>query len=403
MGEERIQAIVAINSGSSTLKFGLFSWTDPSKNILKGKITGIGTADCFLTVTNAEGGGSHCDPTDAGTIEQAAQLIVQWLHQHSGLYKINGIGHRVVHGGLQFLSPQLIDDNLLSKLKELESLAPLHLPDALSVISITREAFPTVVQTASFDTNFHRMMPFEARHYALPRSLWTEGVVRYGFHGISCEYIYERLQRIAGNLYDKKIIIAHLGSGSSLTAVKNGISIENTMGFTPAGGLIMNTRAGDIDPGVISYLIRTKNMDANQLDQLLNKKSGLKAIAASANTIEQLQKEEKTDSKAAEAILMYCYSIKKQIGALAAVLGGVDMIVFTGGIGENAPAIRKQICKGLEFLDVRLNATLNNSSPECINEHDGKVRIYVIRTNEEMIIAKQVKEIHNIIKPDHNV
>ena len=392
MREDQIQTIAAINIGSSTLKFGLFSNTYPLQTIIKGKITGIGSSNCIFSITNSEKHDSLGNSANIGSIGKAAELIIQWLQQQDRQYKINGIGHRVVHGGLQFREPEQIDNSLLSELKKLESLAPLHLPDAISIITIFKEAFPDIIQVACFDTAFHRRMPFEARHYALPRTLWTEGIIRYGFHGISCEYIHRQLQQSDNWLKDKKIIIAHLGSGSSITAIKDDISIENTMGFTPAGGMMMNTRAGDIDPGVINYLLKERGMNASQLDDLFNKEAGLKAISGSNHSMEQLLENERNDPQAEQAILMYCYQAKKYVGALASALGGLDIVVFTGGIGEHAPVIRKRICKGLEFLGIQLNEVLNDKSAETISELTSRVQVYVIPTNEEMMIAMHVKE-----------
>lgn len=390
MQGEQIETIAAINSGSSTLKFGLFSSVG-TLNILKGKIIGIGTAGCLFSIENEEKQENSCDPADINSVEKGAALIVQWLRRQSYKYRITGIGHRVVHGGLKFSEPQLIDNALINELKKLEPLAPLHMPDTVTIVSSFMQAFPDTLQVACFDTAFHQQMPFEARHYAIPRGLWQQGIVRFGFHGISCEYIYRQLQQTDTLSDSKKIIIAHLGSGSSMTAIKDGHSIENTMGFSPAGGLMMNTRGGDIDPGVISYLLEEKRMKPDHLSELFNKESGLKAVAGSGDSMEQLLEKEKTDTKAAEAILMYCYFAKKKIGALAAAMGGLDILVFTGGIGEHSPVIRKRICKDLEFLGIQLNDELNDSTAENISELPSRVQVYVIPTNEEIIIAQHVK------------
>ena len=349
MREDQIPVIVAVNSGSSSFKLSLFSIIGSINLILNAKITGIGKANCLLTITDADKTEICSHQTRLDSDEQAAELIVQWLQQQSRRYKITGIGHRVVHGGLQFRQPEEIDPAFLSELKKIESLAPLHLPGAISIMNVFRQSFPDIIQIACFDTAFHSHMPFESRHYAIPRSLWSEGIVRYGFHGISCEYILQQLQEYDPLVHTKKIIIAHLGSGCSMTAVKGGHGIETTMGFSPAGGLLMNTRAGDIDPGVIIYLVEEKKIQAAQLNRLFNKEAGLKAIAESDHTMEQLLQEERSDPRAEQAITMFCYHAKKQIGALTAALGGLDIIVFTGGIGEHAPAIRKRICDDLEL------------------------------------------------------
>jgi len=280
----------------------------------------------------------------------------------------------------------------MCELKEIQSLAPLHLPDSISIINIFKQAYPGIAQVACFDTAFHKSIPFEARYFAIPRALWSDGILRYGFHGISCEWVYQKLKDGVNAPESKKIIVAHLGSGSSITAIKNGHSIDTTMGFSPAGGMMMNTRTGDIDPGVLVYLLREKKMNPEQLDQLINRESGMKAVAENDLPMEKLLETKANDSKAAQAIIMYCYHARKQIGALAAAMGGVDIIVFTGGIGEHSPEIRKLTCSGLEFLGVVLNTDLNARSAATISEFSAPVKVLVISTNEEIVIASHVKE-----------
>ena len=392
MPDKQVQTIAAINSGSSTLKFGLFSFMDPLRIILKGKIAGIGTPDCSFAIENEEEHNDVSNPVNIDSVEKAAELLIKWLQHLGGQYQLCGIGHRVVHGGLHYDEPVLIEDKLICELEKIKSLAPLHLPDAIAIINSFKQAFPGISQVACFDTAFHKSLPFEARYYAIPRSLWSDGVVRYGFHGISCEYIYQKLKEGDDPPGSKKIIIAHLGSGSSITAIKNGHSIETTMGFSPAGGLMMNTRAGDIDPGVLIYLLKEKKMDPDQLDHILNRESGIKAVAENELPVEKLLEKKRNDSKSGQAIFMYCYHARKQIGALAAAMGGLDTIVFTGGIGEHSPEIRKLICSGLEFLGVVLNNELNDHSAATISELSAPVKVHVIATNEEAMIASHVKE-----------
>ena len=392
MPDKQVQTIAAINSGSSTLKFGLFSFMDPLRIILKGKIAGIGTQDCSFAIENEEEHNDVSNPVNIDSVEKAAELLIKWLQHLGGQYQLCGIGHRVVHGGLHYDEPVLIEDKLICELEKIKSLAPLHLPDAIAIINSFKQAFPGISQVACFDTSFHKSLPFEARYYAIPRSLWSDCVVRYGFHGISCEYIYQKLKEGDDPPGSKKIIIAHLGSGSSITAIKNGHSIETTMGFSPTGGLMMNTRAGDIDPGVLIYLLKEKKMDPDQLDHILNRESGIKAVAENELPVEKLLEKKRNDSKSRQAIIMYCYHARKQIGALAATMGGLDTIVFTGGIGEHSPEIRKLICSGLEFIGVALNNELNDHSAATISELSAPVKVHVIATNEEVMIASCVKE-----------
>jgi acetate kinase len=297
-----------------------------------------------------------------------------------------------VHGGLKYPQPVCIDDAVIRDFESLEIFAPLHMPESISTINLFRKSFAGIEQVACFDTCFHHQMPFEARHYAIPRDLWDAGLVRYGFHGISCEWVCRYFRDADLDLTGKKIIVAHLGSGCSMTAIRDGISIETTMGFSPAGGLVMNTRCGDIDPGVGTYLVR-KGMKAGEIDELFNQRSGLLAVAGTAHPIAQLQEEEVSDPRAGQAIKIFCYHAKKQIGALAAVLGGVDLLVFTGGIGENDPPVRKLICSGLEFLGIELNDSLNDRSDEIISEMRSNTIVYVIPANEELIIAGHVADL----------
>ena len=389
--EKKIEGIAAINSGSSSLKFGLFSHEDPLSIICKGKITGIGSPDCSLVVEQpGEQNDLSSSAVNADSTADAAQFLIQWLQRRE--YRVNGIGHRVVHGGLHYHEPALIDDKLMCELKKIKSLAPLHLPDSISVINVFREAFPKTAQLACFDTAFHKSLPFEARYFAIPRYLWSEGIVRYGFHGISCEYVYQKLKEQDEQSGSRRIIIAHLGSGSSITAIKNGQSVETTMGFSPAGGVMMNTRAGDIDPGVLIYLLKEKKMNADELDHIFNMESGLRAVAGSELPVEKLLGNKNINAKASQAIQMYCYHAKKQIGALAAAMGGMDIVVFTGGIGEHAPEIRQLICSGLEYSGLVLDEELNAGSAATISEMLAPVKVHVIPTNEELVIAQYVKK-----------
>lgn len=392
MHDDQIQTIAAINSGSSSLKFGLFPVKEPMQMIVKGVITGIGTTGCRFVIEDGNEKEDLGSPAGIDNVEKAAGLLVQWLKQTSPKYELNGIGHRVVHGGIRLSDPQAIDHRLIEKLEQLIPLAPLHLPAAISIIKVFKESFPGISQVACFDTAFHANMPFEAKHYAIPRPYWREGIIRYGFHGISCEYIQQQLQAADDRLFNKKIIIAHLGAGSSITAIKDGRSIENTMGFTPAGGLVMNTRAGDIDPGVAIYLLKEKKVRADQLEDIFNKQSGLKALAGSGESMEQLLENEASDPNAAQAVLLYCYHVKKQIAALTATLGGLDVLVFTGGIGEHSSVIRQRACEGLEFMGIELNKELNEHNAENISELPSRVQVFVMATNEELMIAKHARK-----------
>jgi acetate kinase len=386
---EKIISILAINSGSSSLKFKLFSDTHPLRILAGGHVSGIGSARSSCTITNSEGKVFSYPELSVQTSSEAAIPILEWLQQQDQ-YDVKGIGHRIVHGGMKYSAPVIINEQVLLELKKMKAMAPSHNEAALSVIRTFRKAFPSLTQVACFDTWFHHKMPFEAKQYALPESLRKEGVIRYGFHGLSCEYIMDQLQQMYSLTDNSKIIIAHLGNGCSITAVKGKESIDTTMGFTPASGMIMSTRAGDIDPGIFTYLLGN-GMKADELVTLFNKESGLKAISGTTHDMSQLLQTEHTDTRSRQAITIFCYYAKKQIGALAAALGGLDILVFTGGIGENQSRIRMRICNDLDFLGIRVNDVLNRQAFANISASNSAANICVIKTNEELMIARHTQ------------
>jgi acetate kinase len=365
--------ILTVNCGSSSLKYGLFSQADTPEQLHSGQIRDIGK----LPVKD---------------MEAAVDQLIALLNERFNDYEITAIGHRMVQGGLQHMEPEKVSDELLSSLGKLISLAPEHLPAELAAIRAFAQVFPQAAQIVCFDTAFHQHMPFVARHYALPRRLWEQGLLRYGFHGLSYEYIMQQLQQTAPETAMGRIIIAHLGNGASMTAVHKGRSIDTTMGLTPAGGLVMSTRPGDLDPGVILYLLKEQKMSADELNELLNKQSGLKAISGKESDIEALLETAHEHDHAAEAIDLFCYQAKKYTGALAAVMGGLDTFIFTGGIGEHAPEIRQRICEGLEFLGMHIDTTENEQAAAVISARGSAVVIRVIPTSEELMIAQHTRQ-----------
>lgn len=387
MAMNSIPSILVVNTGSSSIKFRLYSANDLSEELAIGKILFSGQHQ-YISIKSE--GGEISREINITSVPAAAGLIIEWLKEMEQQYIVKAIGFRVVHGGTRYFKPETVTPVLISELKKIIPLAPLHLPDSITLLEIFGELYPHVLQVACFDTFFHRHLPFEAKHYALPRYLWKDAVLRFGFHGISCQSIMDQLLQLKISLIHKKIIIAHLGSGCSITAIRNNISIDNSMGMSPSGGLVMNTRPGDLDPGIFTYLQEQKKLSAADWNHLINVESGLKAIAGTTDPVGILIQKEKTDKNAAEAVKIFCYSIKKQIGAMAAAAGGLDILVFTGGIGENEPALRERICEGLEFLNIRVDKDLNERGTGEIAVYGSPVSVLVMPTNEELIIAKEL-------------
>lgn len=375
-----------MNGGSSSLKFALFRASESAESrIAEGAIEGIGKESRFWL---REGGKKIADeskpiPDHRVAIEQ----IFAAFEQH-GMRKPDAAGHRIVHGGPKYTEPQLVNRELKAVLHELVPFAPLHLPLEIGIIEAVSDHYPGLSQVACFDTSFHRQMPEIAERFALPRQLWDDGVRRYGFHGLSYEYIVSKLGLQLGS----RAIIAHLGNGASMVALKEGRPVDTTMGLTPTGGFMMSTRSGDLDPGILLYLMR-KGYDAEQLESLLNQQSGLLGVSSTSSDMKMLLEARAIDSKAAQAIDMFCYQIRKFIGAFAAVLGGLDTLVFTGGIGERAAPIRQQICVGLEHLGIEVDEPRNTQSADLISKNNSKCAVRVIVTDEDLMIARHTRRI----------
>jgi acetate kinase len=370
--KETTPVILTVNCGSSSLKYGLFSQADSPEQLHSGQIRDIGKAP-------------------VKDMEAAVDQLIALLNERFREYEVTAIGHRMVQGGQQHMEPEKVTDQLLSSLGGLISLAPDHLPAELAAIRAFAQVFPQATQLVCFDTAFHQHMPFVAKHYALPRRLWEQGLVRYGFHGLSYEYIMQQLRQTAPETADGRIIIAHLGNGASMAAVHKGVCIDTTMGLTPAGGLVMSTRPGDLDPGVILYLLKEHKMSTDELSELLNKQAGLKALSGKESDIQDLLESAPEHPHAAEAIDLFCYQVKKYTGALAAAMGGLDTFIFTGGIGEHAPEIRQRICEGLAFLGMHIDITQNEQTAAVISARGGTVIIRVIPTSEEQMIAQHTR------------
>ncbi|HJT73672.1 MAG TPA: acetate/propionate family kinase [Chitinophaga sp.] len=388
--EQQIPFILTINCGSSSLKFALFNQDDLSL-ISSGNIRDIGRESSII-LRDPTGQLTEEIQEPVTDIQAAIQFLLKLIQESFTPYRLRVIGHRIVQGGQGHFLPEKATPALLTHLEELIPLAPEHLPPELMAVRTFETVYPDIPQVLCYDTAFHRDMPFAAKHFALPRYLWDRGIIRYGFHGLSYEYIFQQLKQNAPQEADGKIIMAHLGNGASMAVMRDGKSLDTTMGLTPAGGLVMSTRSGDIDPGVILYLLKEKHFIGERaLNELLNKQAGLKGISGGASDIRTLLEQEDSDPRAAEAISLFCYQAKKYIGALAAAAGGIDTLVFTGGIGEHAPVIRERICDGLSFLGIRLDTAANKKASDIVSSTGSPVTIRIIPANEEIIIAQHTQ------------
>ncbi|HEY9279962.1 MAG TPA: acetate/propionate family kinase [Eoetvoesiella sp.] len=382
------ELILVINSGSASLKFGLCTEINGQEHFhLSGLADGIGLRSGKIELRDAQGfilrSGSGVFASQGDALEQATQ----WLNEFS-YNKPTAVGHRVVHGGPALLSHQRITPAVLTQLRACVHFAPLHIPVALELIEKAREAFPDIPHLACFDTVFHSTLPETAARFALPSSLFDEGIRRYGFHGLSYESIVHQL---APSL-PGRMVIAHLGNGASLAALKDGRSIDTTMGLTPTGGIPMATRSGDLDPGVILYLLRTKHLTVKNLETLLNENSGLNALSGGTHDMRDLlARANSGDLSAQVAIDIFCTSIRKMIAAYTAVLGGLDMLIFTGGVGEHSAEIRSRICKNLDFLGASVHEPANQRGDKKISTANGQVGIFVVNSQEDLEIARHCR------------
>ena len=384
-------SVLALNGGSSSIKFALYQMGDPPQRGLYGKIDRIGSRGTTFAFNDPAG--NQQDSRSIGDLDHrsAANFLFDWLDERIGLSSIKGVGHRVVTGGANYYDPLRVTKEMLDELRRISAYAPEHLPSEVDLIDLIGVRAPGSPQVACFDTAFHRNMPRVAKILPIPRRFAAMGVERYGFHGLSYEFLMEELSRVAGSkAAHGRVILCHLGNGASLAAVRNGKSIDTSMGFTPAAGVPMSTRSGDLDPGLVWFLAQTEQMTADQFHQMVNHQSGLLGISETSSDLRDLMGRESDDVRAAEAVAVFCYQVKKWIGAFAAALGGLDILVFAGGIGENAPLIRARICEGLGFLGVQIDETRNAAGKPVISTDTSDALVRVIRTDEDVIIAKAV-------------
>jgi acetate kinase len=386
--------LLTVNGGSSSIKFALFVAAKDLSRVLAAQITGVGSPKGTFAVKRANESENSSRSVSVPDHTSAVNLLMDWLQEKSQNAKLAAVGHRVVHGGARYWQPQQITSRMIDELHQLSSFDPEHLPKEILLAEAFHERFPNLVQVACFDTAFHHDMPKVASLLAIPRRYEAAGVRRYGFHGLSCAYLMEELERVGGaEAAQGRVILAHLGNGASLTAVRYGKSIDTTMSFTPAAGLPMSTRAGDLDPGLNWYLANTEQMSAKQFNHMVNHESGLLGVSEFSSDMRELLAREGADVRTAEAVALFCYQARKSVCALAGALEGLDTLVFAGGIGENAPEVRARICRGMEWMGVRLDEKSNRGNAAVISIEDSAVTVRMIHTDEERVIAKSVYQI----------
>jgi len=383
--------ILTINGGSSSIKFALFEAGESLQRILEGEIERIGLAESTLRVKGLDSADDFSRPVSAPDHTVAVGVLVDWIEERIGSDALAAVGHRVVHGGPKYSEPQRITTEMVEELHRLSPFDPDHLPEEILLTEAFHRRFPNLPQVACFDTAFHHDLPRVARLLTIPRRYEAQGVRRYGFHGLSYGFLMGELARLAGvEAAQGRVVLAHLGNGASLAAVHQGKSIDTSMAFTPTAGIPMSTRSGDLDPGLIWYLARTEQMSAARFNEMVNFHSGLLGVSETSSDMRDLLEHEAEDVRAAEAVSLFCYQVKKWIGAFAAALGGLDTLVFAGGIGENAAPVRARICNGLEFLGIELEEKRNAANAGVISAASSRVAVRVMRTDEELMIAKTV-------------
>ncbi len=391
MLSQTAQKILTINGGSSSIKFAIFASAEPPTRVFNGQVERIGLPGTRLVATREAPAVPDDRPIDADTFSHAAEHVIDYLRERLGTENLAGVGHRVVHGGIHLLANQPIDQELIDELRRTQPLDLAHLPREIALIEAFRKAFPSLPQVACFDTAFHRDLPRVAQLLPIPRHYFDEGVRRFGFHGLSYTYLMQRLAVVAGaDAASGRIILAHLGSGASMAAVRGGKPIDTTMAFTPTAGLVMGTRPGDLDPGLLVYMMRVQKMSAEQMDKFISQRCGLVGVSETSSDVRDLLGRRATDQRAGEAIDLFCYQARKFVGALTTTLGGLDTLVFAGGIGEHSPEVRAAICEGLEFLGLELDPVANATGQDVISARRSRAVVRVIPTDEEFVIAQAV-------------
>lgn len=383
-----INNLLTVNTGSSSVKFSVAE-TDNDKILVRGQVKDIGREHCQLEVSY-NGEDTH-SPHPCSTHKEAVTVILNWLSKHN--IGFAAAVHRLVHGGPHYAAPLVLSPELVKEIRIYTHWAPDHLPPALAAVEQLWELYPQMEQVACFDTFFHQSLPPEAFTYSLPASFREKGIRKYGFHGLSCAYILSALVQENPAFIQKKIVIAHLGNGASITAVKEGLSMDTTMGFTPNGGLIMSSRTGDLDPGVVLHLLKEEKLDASAIDDIIHHQSGLKGISGISGDIAQLLEQDSSHAAARQAIDTFCYQAAKHIAAMIAAMNGLDILVFTGGAGEKAPVIRQRICERLSFAGIHIDLNRNQVNHPLLSHDSDAIAVKVITANEEAVMIQQASEV----------
>jgi acetate kinase len=382
------QSVLTLNSGSSSLKFAMFEGGSARHRSLSGKFDRIGISGGELSVIDVKSGIKS--RRDVSVRDHASCLpILGELLRDRGLANFEAVGHRVVHGGPNHMAPVRVTPALLGELRRLEPFAPNHLPAAIALMEGLSRERPKVPQVACFDTAFHQGLPLEAKLLGVPRRYAAQGVRRYGFHGLAFQSVLGDLRSQTRGALPSRLLLAHLGNGASMAAVRDGHCVDTTMGFTPLGGLVMSTRSGDIDPGLVAFLASLEGLGPAQIERLFSAESGLLGLSETSSDVRDLLAREETDPRAAEALAVFCHQARKFIGALSAVLGGLDGLVFSGGIGENSAVIRRRLCAGFEFLGLALDAGRNLAGSPIISSDQSKVTVRIIVADEERLLATE--------------
>lgn len=383
--------LLSLNGGSSSIKFAIFEFTHKLSPMLTGRIDDIGSSKVSFQVFGDDKTKNISKMIGQADYNSAVNILTDWLKEYSKDKQIIAIGHRIVFGGDSYSAPQQITQEMLKELRHFTPIDPSHLPEQILLVEAMSDLFPHQSQIACFDTYFHKDMPTISKLLPIPRRYFDKGIRRYGFHGLSCEYLMSALTRLDGNyVAHGRVILAHLGSGASVTAVHNGTSVDTSMSLTPCSGLPMATRSGEVDPGLLFYLAQTEGMNPTRINNLMNNESGLKGISEISGNIKNLLKLETADKYAADAVSFFCYQVRKAICSMAATIGGINTLVFSGGIGENIPEVRARICENLGFIGIQLDFEKNELNDHIISTSASDVLVRVIHTNEELVIAQHV-------------